>query len=119
MTALQAEAIRPKQPTEFRLLQASGEFDFAFDDLGIEIEGDFLAGSFTGVAKVTYWNDSDGLTWDVGNILLRTSRWNGTDYDVQFATLEFGDRLYIPIWSELTERSAWKDSIDARVREQL
>jgi hypothetical protein len=109
----------PSKPSDFRLLQASGGFDFRFDDLGIEVEGEFCAGAFNGVAKVTYWNDpEEGLSWFVGDILLNCSKWNGKDYDVRTITLEQQDRLYIPIWSVLTDGS-FKDSIDARVREAM
>lgn len=109
----------PKRPSDFRLLQASGAFDFRFDDLGLDIEDSFSAGAFSGTAKVTYWNDpEEGLDWFVGDILLDCSRWNGQSYDVRTITVSMGDPLYIPIWSALTD-GFWKDSIEARVREQL
>ena len=108
-----------RRPSDFRLKQASGEFSFRFDDLGLEVEGGFSAGSFNGTARVTYWNDEEGLSWFVGDILLECSRWNGKDYDARTVTLQFGDRLYLPIWTALTDDGAWKDSIDARVEEQL
>lgn len=108
------------QISDTRLLQASGAFDFRFDDLGLEIESGFSAGSFNGVAKVTYWNDAEeGLSWFVGDILLDCSRWNGRDYDVRTVTLSFGDKLYIELWTALTDDGTFKDSIDARVMEQL
>lgn len=113
-------ASRLAKPTEFRQMQASGEFFFRFDELGLEIEcSGFSAGAFNGTAKITFWNDrEEGLSWFVGDILLDCHRWNGKDWDVRTIKIEEDDKLYIPIWSELTD-GAWKDSIDARVREAL
>lgn len=103
-----------------QLLQASGSFDFKFDDLGIEIEsGGFVAGAFEGIAEITYWSDAEeGLSWFVHDITLRCSKWNGKSYDVKHITLEQDDKLYLQIWSELTDGS-FKDAVDAKVQEQL
>lgn len=106
--------------TDFRLLQASGEFQFRFEELGIEIDGsDICAGSFNGTAHITYWNDKEeGLSWFVGDILLDCSKWNGKGWDVLTIKLERDHKLYIDLWGALTD-GAFKDSIEARVREQL
>lgn len=101
-----------------RLLQASGEFQYRFDDLGIEIECGFSAGAFNGTANITYWNDEDGLSWFVGDILLDCSKWNGKSWDAQTIKIEQDSKLYIPLWSELTD-GALHDAIDAAVRGKL
>lgn len=120
MTILQAEAILPKQPTDFQLLQASGEFQFRFDDLGIEMEGGFCAGAFNGTAHVTYYNDAEeGLSWFVREIYLDCSKWNGETWEARTIELERNHKLYIELWGALTDDGPWKDSIDARVRENL
>lgn len=107
-----------------RLLQASGAFQFHFDDLGIEIEGDFSAGRFDGVAEVTFWNDAEeGLSWFVGDITLECLRWNGKSYDVCHVTLEQDSgttqgKLYLAIWGALTD-GGWRDAVEAKVMDQL
>lgn len=109
----------PKLPLS-RLLQASGSFDFKFDDLGIEIESSgFVAGAFEGTAEITYWNDAaEGLSWFVHDITLRCSKWNGNSYDVRHITIEQSNPLYTAIWSELTDGSL-KDAVEAKVEQQL
>lgn len=111
--------------TDFEMLRASGEFQFRFEELGIEIDGtDFLAGAFNGMAHITYWNDKEeGLSWFVGDILLDCSKWNGGGtgsggWDVLTIKLERDHKLCIDLWGALTD-GAFKDSIEARVREQL
>lgn len=105
--------------SDFRLAQASGALDFRFDELGIEMESGFSAGRFDGTARVTYWNDpEEGLSWFVNEIFLGCSRWNGNSWDALTVELERDHKLYIDIWGVLTD-GAFKDLIDARVREQL
>ena len=116
MTSLQS---KPKPLTMLRMLQASGEISFKFDDLHIEIEGGFGAGSFNGTARVTFWNDrEEGLSWFIGDILLDCSKWNGQSWDARTIKIEFGDALYLPIYSEL-EDGQWRDSIEAQIRGQI
>lgn len=101
------------------LLQASGEFQYRFEELGIEMEAGFSAGAFNGTAQVTYWNDKEeGLSWFVGDILLDCSKWNGETWDACTFKLERDHKLYLELWSVLTD-GAFKDSIEARVRDQL
>lgn len=103
---------------DFKLLQASGAFSYRFEELGLEIEGGFSAGSFNGTAQITYWNDPEGLEWFVGDIVLDCSRWNGKSWDAKQIELEVEDRLYLAIWGVLSE-GAFKDSIEAKVEEQI
>lgn len=101
-----------------RLLEASGDFQFRFEELGVEIESGFSAGSFNGMANVTYWNDEDGLEWFVNDIYLDCSKWNGKSWECRTIEIERDHDLYIKLWGVLTEGS-WKDAIESKVMEQL
>lgn len=107
-----------------RLMQASGSFEYRFDELSIEIEDDFCAGRFDGTATVTYWFDpADGLEFFVGDITLECTRWNGGGsgsgrWDVRHVTLEQDTSLYLAIWGVLTDGSH-KDAIEARAMGEL
>lgn len=117
LTAIKPARTIPKISAN-RLLQASGEFSFRFEELSLEIEGGFSAGSFNGTAQITWWDDDDGLSWFVGDIILDCHRWNGKSWDVRHVDLEQHTKLYIDIWSELTDGS-FKDSIEAKVEGEL
>ncbi len=107
--------------SDYRLLQASGDFEYRFEELAIEIDTDCFAGSFSGTADVTYWNDEEGLEWFVGNI--------GVDCnDGRKVALEpsmylsghptFSHRLYLAIYGELTDGS-FKDAVEAKVMQEI
>jgi len=110
----------PAAPTATQLLQASGEFDYRFEELGIEMGATgFSAGRFDGTARVTYHNDKEeGLSWFVNEIFLDCSKWNGTTWEALTVEVERDHKLYIDLWGALVDGS-FKDSIEARVREQL
>lgn len=116
------EAIRRAtvEANDFRELQASGAFDFKFEEMGLEIEASgFFAGSFNGTARITYHNDKeDGLSWFVHEIYLDCSKWNGETWDVLTIEIEQHNKLYIDLWGVLVD-GAFKDLIDAQVRGQL
>lgn len=109
----------PKISTR-KLLQASGSLDFRFEDLGLEIEGGFEAGSFNGTAEVTYWDDPSDLEWFVGDITLDCHKWDAINnrWLVKHIKLEPESKLYRDIWSVLTEGRS-KDHIEARVMQDI